>query len=81
MDEVVVTRANGIVTLRLNRPAQLNALDAATGEALIRHGSDAMSNPDVDCIVVTGTGRAFSGRRRYGFDRQRLLGQRRTAVA
>lgn len=61
MDDVVLaSRRDGIVTLALNRPAQLNALDAATAYAMIRHASAAMADPEVDCIVVRGTGRAFS---------------------
>ncbi len=59
-DVVIATRREGILTLRLNRPAQLNALDVATAEAMITHASAGMSDVDVDCIVVTGTGRGFS---------------------
>jgi 2-(1,2-epoxy-1,2-dihydrophenyl)acetyl-CoA isomerase len=59
-DVVIATRRDGILTLRLNRPAQLNALDVATAEAMITHASAGMADPAVDCLVVTGTGRGFS---------------------
>lgn len=57
---VIATRREGILTLRLNRPAHLNALDVATAEGMIKHASAGMADPDIDCIVVTGTGRGFS---------------------
>lgn len=51
--------ADGVATLRLNRPAVRNALNAdlvaALGSALDRAGAD----PAVRCVVLTGRGDAF----------------------
>jgi 2-(1,2-epoxy-1,2-dihydrophenyl)acetyl-CoA isomerase len=58
-DALVVSRNNGIVTWRLNRPEQLNALDAGISQALLREASLAVADPSIECIVITGTGRAF----------------------
>ncbi|GAA1565720.1 crotonase/enoyl-CoA hydratase family protein [Dactylosporangium maewongense] len=52
-------RAGHIAVIRLNRPASLNAVNAAlstaAGEALERAAAD----PEVRVVVVTGNGRAF----------------------
>jgi 2-(1,2-epoxy-1,2-dihydrophenyl)acetyl-CoA isomerase len=49
-----------VATIRLNRPATLNAFDdqmiAETSDAFARCGSDSA----VRCVVLTGSGRAFS---------------------
>jgi 2-(1,2-epoxy-1,2-dihydrophenyl)acetyl-CoA isomerase len=58
-DALVVTRNDGIVTWRLNRPEQLNAINPAVGHALLREAMAAVADPTIDCIVITGTGRAF----------------------
>jgi 2-(1,2-epoxy-1,2-dihydrophenyl)acetyl-CoA isomerase len=59
-DEIlVVTRNGGIVTWRLNRPEQLNALSPALGNGLLREATAAVADPSIECIVITGTGRAF----------------------
>ncbi|MGF1551441.1 MAG: enoyl-CoA hydratase-related protein [Paracoccaceae bacterium] len=54
---VVVSHDDAITTLRLNRPAKMNALNAPTRRMLI----DALSRlPETTrCVVMTGTGRAF----------------------
>lgn len=60
MSEVlVVTRKDGVVTWRLNRPDQLNALSADVGHALMQRATEAINDPSIECIVITGTGRAF----------------------
>jgi 2-(1,2-epoxy-1,2-dihydrophenyl)acetyl-CoA isomerase len=60
MEQVVLeSRADGILTLTLNRPDRLNALNLEVTdrlqEALLRAADDA----EVGVIVVTGAGRAF----------------------
>jgi enoyl-CoA hydratase/carnithine racemase len=57
---VLVERASpGIAIVRLNRPAQLNALNAAMF-AELRSASDRLqSDQDVRAIVLTGSGRGF----------------------
>lgn len=58
-NEVVATRADHVLTLRLNRPEALNALDRPTAEGLVTHLTAAQSDDAIDAIVITGTGRAF----------------------
>jgi 2-(1,2-epoxy-1,2-dihydrophenyl)acetyl-CoA isomerase len=56
---LIEERAGGVVTLRLNRPEKLNALNVELGRALVhamlRNGQD----PSVRVIVMTGAGRGF----------------------
>lgn len=57
---VVVERLGGVGRVRLNRPEALNALDLATKTALLAALADLGADPGVRCLVLTGTGRAFS---------------------
>lgn len=61
MAKVVVERDDsGLVTLTLNDPAKLNALDAAMTRELLAAVEDLTSNPTgVRCLLVTGAGRGF----------------------
>jgi 2-(1,2-epoxy-1,2-dihydrophenyl)acetyl-CoA isomerase len=52
--------AAGVATLTLDRPDALNSLDTATKDALVAAVERAASDPGARCVVVTGTGRAFS---------------------
>lgn len=60
----VTTPTDGVAVLRLNRPEARNALSIALRDAV----SDAVErlalDPDVRCVVLTGTGSTFSA----GFD-------------
>jgi 2-(1,2-epoxy-1,2-dihydrophenyl)acetyl-CoA isomerase len=59
MPEVEVTRDGAVMTITLNRPDVLNALDAA----LHAHLADALGqarDPSVRAVVITGAGRGFS---------------------
>jgi 2-(1,2-epoxy-1,2-dihydrophenyl)acetyl-CoA isomerase len=49
----------GVATIRLNRPDAMNGLDIATKEALLAAVTEAASDPEVRCVVLTGSGRAF----------------------
>lgn len=49
----------GVTTITLARPDVLNALDDATGNALLEAVTAAAKDDAVRCIVVTGEGRAF----------------------
>ncbi len=51
--------ADEILTLTLNRPAQLNAFNAAMMHELIAAFDAADADDGVRAIVVTGAGRAF----------------------
>jgi enoyl-CoA hydratase/carnithine racemase len=72
-DAILVTRADAIATVTLNRPHKLNALTKAMwrglGSAIQRLSED----PDVRCIILRGSGeRAFSPGNDIGeFERER----------
>jgi 2-(1,2-epoxy-1,2-dihydrophenyl)acetyl-CoA isomerase len=51
--------ADGIATLTLNRPAQLNALNVRLGVELLDAVRACGVDPAVRCVVLTGAGRAF----------------------
>lgn len=53
------THAN-VATITLDRPDELNSLDLATKEALLAAVQRAAADPAVRCVLVTGSGRAFS---------------------
>lgn len=60
MSLLEITDANGVRLLTWNRPDALNALNDelwdATREALVA----AQTDPELRCVVLTGTGRAFT---------------------
>lgn len=59
MSSVVVERDGGVGQVRLNRPEALNALDVAAKEGLLSALGELAADPEVRCVVLTGTGRAF----------------------
>jgi enoyl-CoA hydratase/carnithine racemase len=60
-DLVAVTTTANVRTIAIDRPARLNALDAATMEALGRALAAANADDGVGAVILTGTGdRAFS---------------------
>lgn len=60
-DEPVLLRSaeGGVVTLRLNRPAQFNALSEAMLAALQQEIDTLSREADVRCVVLESAGRAF----------------------
>lgn len=48
-----------VATIRLQRPEAMNGLDLATKLALLDAVRSAADDPEVRCVVLTGTGRAF----------------------
>jgi 2-(1,2-epoxy-1,2-dihydrophenyl)acetyl-CoA isomerase len=58
-DPVSVTRAEGVATVRLERPEAMNALDIATKEALVAALREVAADPEVRCVVLTGSGSSF----------------------
>ncbi|KAH9598929.1 Enoyl-CoA hydratase/isomerase [Trypanosoma melophagium] len=48
-----------VVTLTLNRPKQLNAMNAELSDALADYLKKCDSDPSVSVMIITGTGRAF----------------------
>ncbi len=59
MTTVVRADAGGIATLTLNRPAQFNALDGASLDALHAALAAIAADDDVRVVVIAGAGRAF----------------------
>lgn len=51
---------DGVATITLNRPEAMNGLDVATKVALLDAVQQAERDETVRCVVLTGTGRAFS---------------------
>ncbi len=49
----------GIAWLRLNRPEAMNSLDTTLKDALVDALARVAEDPDVRCVVLTGSGRAF----------------------
>lgn len=60
----------GIAEVRLNRPAQLNALVPAMFDALVRIGAQLAEDGDLRAVILCGEGRAFCA----GLDRSCLQG-------
>lgn len=58
-DQVIAEVRDGVGTLRFNRPDAMNALDSATKSALLSGLRAMAADPDVRCVVLTGSGRAF----------------------
>jgi 2-(1,2-epoxy-1,2-dihydrophenyl)acetyl-CoA isomerase len=56
---VLVSTLGGVCTLEINRPQVMNAVAGSTIRELRAALADAMNNPDVRVLVVTGRGRAF----------------------
>jgi 2-(1,2-epoxy-1,2-dihydrophenyl)acetyl-CoA isomerase len=58
-EPVLVEVADGVATVTLNRPQAMNSLDIATKVALRDAVTSIAEDPEVRCLVLTGTGRAF----------------------
>ncbi|WP_068878853.1 MULTISPECIES: enoyl-CoA hydratase/isomerase family protein [unclassified Phenylobacterium] len=56
---VLLSIAEGVAELRFNRPDQMNALDVATALAFRDGVRQAVSDPSVRAIILSGAGRAF----------------------
>ena len=57
--EVLASRDGALLTLTLNRPHRLNAVNVALYEGLVRGLERADRDSDIRCVILTGTGRAF----------------------
>lgn len=56
---ILFDEADGVVTIRLNRPAQLNALHIGVIAELIHAVDRVRDEGTARCLLLTGTGRAF----------------------
>ena len=57
---ILVERHEAIVTLTLNRPDKLNAIDGPMLDALEQILGEIERDPEIRAVVLTGAGRAFS---------------------
>lgn len=60
MGVIKIERCNGVCTLTLNRPDQLNAFSPELLDGLRDAIKDAETDPETRALVITGEGRAFS---------------------
>src|SRR6266404_4472142 len=56
---ILLARDGTVATLTLNRPASLNALDAAMMDALVEHTAALAADDALRCVVIRGAGRHF----------------------
>jgi len=56
---LLVERSGAVTRLRFNRPDRLNAIDAAMAAALRDAVAGLAQDPNLRCVVLCGTGRAF----------------------
>ncbi|GAB78243.1 2-(1,2-epoxy-1,2-dihydrophenyl)acetyl-CoA isomerase [Austwickia chelonae] len=56
---VTVNYEDGVATVRFNRPEAMNAIDLATKESLLKILCQVAQDPDIRCVVITGSGHAF----------------------
>lgn len=59
-ESIIYEKADGVATITLNRPKQLNALNHPTFDEILDALADAASDPEVRVLVLKGMGRAFS---------------------
>ena len=60
MDEVTYEISERVATIGLNRPEKLNAMTDAMYAAIGAAVREAEGDPEVRCIVISGSGRAFT---------------------
>ena len=76
-DNVVITRTDGVLEIRLNRPEKKNALTRAMYDAMADAFAQVDADPTLRVALLTGTGDTFTS----GNDIARLPGARRRATA
>ena len=59
LDPVLLDVTDAIATITLNRPEAMNGLDVATKDLLLETVQKVAADPEVRCVVLTGSGRAF----------------------
>ena len=59
MAEVELTRTDSVLTITLNRPEVLNALNRAVHEGIHAGLVRAAEDPGIRAVVITGAGRGF----------------------
>lgn len=59
-DTILCAQADRVLTIKLNRPDVLNALNTQMMEEVLDCASAQDKNPDIGCIVLTGNQQAFA---------------------
>ena len=59
-ETILTERHEQVMLIRLNRPEALNALNAKLTAELIAATADADADPDIGCLVLTGSEKAFA---------------------
>jgi enoyl-CoA hydratase len=59
-EDLLIENDNGVMTITLNSPDNLNAFTSGMHHGLSRIWSDIHDDAEVDVVVLTGAGRAFS---------------------
>jgi 2-(1,2-epoxy-1,2-dihydrophenyl)acetyl-CoA isomerase len=59
-ENILSEKKNGIAKIVLNRPDKLNAFNRSMAQGLQQHLKDANEDEIIRCILLTGSGRAFS---------------------
>jgi enoyl-CoA hydratase len=59
-DGLLIEKDNGVMTITLNSPETLNAFTPSMHRGMSRIWTDIHDDPEVDVVVLTGAGRAFS---------------------
>lgn len=57
---LLVERHGRVLLIRMNRPEALNALNATVKDELLAVTADAETNPDIACLILTGSEKAFA---------------------
>lgn len=60
LETLKITREGGVVLVQINRPKQLNALNAKLLEEIIAELTPLDKDPSVGCFVLTGNEKAFA---------------------
>ncbi|WP_238296687.1 enoyl-CoA hydratase-related protein, partial [Methylobacterium soli] len=59
--ETILTETRGrVLLITLNRPKALNAINAQLTREVIRAATEADTDPEIGCIVITGSAKAFA---------------------
>jgi enoyl-CoA hydratase len=66
-DELVVTADGAVRTVTLNRPDSRNVIDAAMHRRLLDVWHELDRDRDARCVILTGSGRTFSGGGDFSF--------------
>jgi len=59
-EPILVETKDGVCWITLNRPDKLNSIDSKTMRKLFETIDEVGDDPDVRCVVIRGSGRAFS---------------------